>query len=91
MKTRFIKLASMVCLASVMCAASVPVMAATGLDDIEIKDEINVSITAENAVYDLHKTTSNGSRVALCGTVYEQLVTLNGEESQCLNYVKATK
>lgn len=79
MKTRFIKLASMVCLASVMCAATVPVMAATGPDDIEIKDEINVSITAENAVYDLHKITSNGSRVALCGTVYEQLVTLNGE------------
>ena len=79
MKTRFLKLASMVCLAAAMSTAAVPVMAATGPDDIEIKDEINVSITAENAVYDLHKTTANGSRVALCGTVYEQLVTLNGE------------
>ena len=79
MKTRFLKLASMVCLAAAMSTAAVPVMAATGPDDIEIKDEINVSITAENAVYDLHKTTANGSRVALCGTVYEQLVTFNGE------------
>ena len=79
MKTRFLKLASMVCLAAAMSTAAVPVMASTGPDDIEIKAEINVSITAENAVYDLHKTTANGSRVALCGTVYEQLVTLNGE------------
>ena len=79
MKTRFMKLASMLCLAAVMGTTAIPVMAATGPDDIQIKDEINVAITAENAVYDLHKTTSNGSRVALCGTVYEQLMTLNGE------------
>lgn len=45
---------------------------------LNVKDEINIPLSAENAVYDLHKTSSNGSRVALCGTVYEQLMTLNG-------------
>lgn len=79
MKKRSKKLMAMFCAAvTTIGTMSFQVMAADGPDGTEIKDEINVAITAENAVYDLHKTTSNGSRVALCGTVYEQLMTLNG-------------
>lgn len=45
----------------------------------KIKDVINIAMSAEPGVYDLQKTTSNVARVALCGTVYEQLVTLNSK------------
>lgn len=80
MKSRFIKLVTLMCTAAVgMGAATASVMAATGPDEIAIKDEINVALNAESGAYDLQKTTSNETRVALCGTVYEQLVTLNGE------------
>lgn len=67
--------------AAAIMSAGTPVMAeeSTGPDGIAIKDTINVAITSENGVYDLHKTTANGSRVILCGTVYEQLVTLNAD------------
>lgn len=80
MKSRLAKLVILMCTAAMTVGGTtVSAMAATGPDGIEIKDEINISLNAENGVYDLQKTTSNESRVALCGTVYEQLMTLNGE------------
>ncbi|MDY3919482.1 MAG: ABC transporter substrate-binding protein [Candidatus Limivivens sp.] len=79
MKNRSKKLLALFCAAATFTSMTIPAMAAEGPDGIAVKDEINIAITAENAVYDLHKTTSNSSRVALCGTVYEQLMTLNGE------------
>ncbi|MDO5422236.1 MAG: ABC transporter substrate-binding protein [Eubacteriales bacterium] len=79
MRNRTKKLLALLCAAATLSSMSIPAFAAEGPDGIAIKDEINIALTAENAVYDLHKTTSNGSRVALCGTVYEQLMTLNGQ------------
>ncbi len=43
-----------------------------------VKDEINIAMTAEPSVYDVMTSTSVAARMAVCGTVYEQLVTLNG-------------
>lgn len=47
--------------------------------EMKLKEQLDIAIISENAVYDLHKSSSTGSRTALCGTVFEQIVTLNGK------------
>ena len=80
MKKRTKKLIALFC--SVLTAAgtfSVSALASEGPDGISVKDEINIAITSESSTYDIQKTTSSIPRGMLCGTVYEQLVTLNSK------------
>ncbi|MCC8102760.1 MAG: ABC transporter substrate-binding protein [Clostridiales bacterium] len=62
--------------AGTMMLGSLPMNA--GAEEVgSVRDTINIALAAENGVYDLHKTSTLNSRVVLCGTVYEQLMTLN--------------
>lgn len=57
---------------------TVPAKETVATKSPEIRDTINCAIAAEPATLDLQATTTNNARLIMSGTVYEQLLVLDG-------------
>lgn len=49
------------------------------VDTDQIKEQLDIALTSQPSSFDLHKITSSEPIRLMCGTVYEQLLTLNSE------------